>query len=1022
MPLSYVRTFSDKVITAMQSNGIIQQQDNIISFCHQSYLDFLLAEKVVNEIAEGGDILTWIGNKESQTLFRREQLRQALNLLFEESQKKFTKIVNDILFAENVRFNFKHLVLEVIGQSNNPNRYLENIIIALVEDLYWKQHVINTTIINNEFFVRLLIKKNIINSWLNSKDKEEVNQGVNILKSVCKKIPDEIAEILKPHIDESKEWNRTINYILGEDIENDSESLFEIRIDMMRKKEYPNFVNWKNICSKVPIKTLILLKTALKLLINNEIDDDNIQFQRNRLFSWYSVDMEALLMIADNDPFSVWNILIDEYVNLAIYKLDVSYINYQLLYDNSKYGQIQIEKGIMKLLIRAGINLAQNSFQILIDKINQIMLYNSATMNAITAKILSGISKEYADMAIGWLVEDITRIEVGNSIGGSHCLLASQIIQNQSPYCSENIFSIIEDKIYNYHEINETKNAKYYLEIRRMGYYHHYWGKTQFLLLSCLDKKRINKKTFELLRVLERRYIGCTREDIMGGIKLDTHWIKSSIDKNLLKISEKAWLKIIKNKNISFDYFGKTKSINEEYDVESSIFQFSSSLLIVAKYYPERFAKLLLKFPKETHPLYIVAILDALRLLKVDDNFPEEIKKTWQPASIETIITVLKKIKCLNDRNVAISFCRLISERAEEIWPVEIIDMLILLAINFPDPLNGKLDLCDANWDGNMDNVTIHTLFDNTINCVKGLAADAIGKLLWNNKDLLDKVTPAIEALIQDPHPVVRMSSVFALMPVINIDINKAVKWFNIAVKDDLRVAGTYYSIKFINYIIKTHTEAISLIIDKMLLSSNEEILEKASEMISTYNILYGIFDEYLEKCCNGTVSQKKAVILKASQLIAEPDYAGKCREIIEKFINDDNEEVRKQTGFAFYKDILEVKDNIKFVKKYILSKSFFDNTILLHILLDYKDDLLDFSDIIFGICDTVSKIRNNELKERSRSLNYSVEDISELLLRLYDQSFDYDDKIFYKCLDAWDDMFESGILHVRNLTRSIGI
>ncbi len=1020
IPSSYVRSFSDRVLAALQSNGIIQQQDNIISFCHQSYLDFLIAEKVVNEIAEGGDILNWIGNKGSQTLFRREQLRQALNLLLEESPNKFTKIVKNILFSENIRFNFKHLTLEVLGQSTTFNRSIEDIIIILLGNPYWKQHVIDTTITNNEFFVRLLVKNRMMDNWLNSKDKDEVNQGMNILQSVCIKMPDEIAVLLKPHIDESPEWNKAINDVLGRDIERDSESLFEMRIDLMGKGEYPYYINWKNICSNTPIRALVLLQSALKLLNDSEADDVNRQNQRNRLYNWYDMDLEVLLMVADNEPLSSWDILIDEYVKLAIHELDEFYYNYHLLYDNYDHGQIQIEKGIMKLLIRAGTNLAQNSPQTVMDKVNQIKSYNSSTLNAIIAKILPGISTEYADMAIGWLLEDVTRLEVGNSIGAPDYLLAGQIIQNQTPYCSTNVFTMIEDRIVHYNEINESENARYFLSIRKQGYYSHYWGKAQYLLLSYLDPKRMSKKSMELLSVLKRRYASYTIEDIMECRDPHTYWIGSTLGKNLLKISDKAWIDIIKNKDISFDHSANTIYVDKEHGLESSVWQFSRNLCTVSKHYPERFARLSLNFPVKTHPLYISAILDALRLVKAEDNFPEEIKRSWQPASVETIITVLNKFKNLNDRSIAISFCRMINDRSEEIWPEELMDRLVSLAVNFPDPQNGQLHVWDAKWDKNMDSVTIHTLFDNTINCVKGIAAEAIGKLLWNNQDLIGKVTPAVESLVQDTHPVVRMASVYALIPIININNDKAVEWFNVAAKDDLRIPGAYYSMRFINYTIKTHTEIISSIIRKMLLSSNEEILIKASEMVSGFNIIYGMFDEGLEKCCNGTVSQKKAVILTASKFITKSDYAAKCREIIEKFIDDDNEEVRKQTGLAFNRDILEVKGNIQFVKKYISSKAFLDDTRLLHILQDYKDNLLDFSDIIFSICDAFSNTHNKELKESIYKVNYRIEELSELLLRLYDQSFNYDDRIFNKCLDAWDDMFESGILHVRYLTKDI--
>ncbi|OAA90405.1 ATP-binding protein [Clostridium ljungdahlii] len=220
IPSSYVRKFSGKVLSALKSNGIIQQQDNIISFCHQSYLDFLIAEKVVSEIEEGGSILNWIGEKEIQTLFRREQLRQALSLLLEECLIKFTQIVKDILFSENVRFHFKHLALEVLGQNTKSNKSIEDLIINLIDKAYWKQHIIDTIIMGNEFSTRSLIKNNIIDTWLKSKDEVLVKQAMNILQSVCVKMPDEVTKLLKPHVDESPEWNSAINAVIGRDIEN----------------------------------------------------------------------------------------------------------------------------------------------------------------------------------------------------------------------------------------------------------------------------------------------------------------------------------------------------------------------------------------------------------------------------------------------------------------------------------------------------------------------------------------------------------------------------------------------------------------------------------------------------------------------------------------------------------------------------------------------------------------------------------------------------------------------------------
>jgi hypothetical protein len=100
----------------------------------------------------------------------------------------------------------------------------------------------------------------------------------------------------------------------------------------------------------------------------------------------------------------------------------------------------------------------------------------------------------------------------------------------------------------------------------------------------------------------------------------------------------------------------------------------------------------------------------------------------------------------------------------------------------------GKLNLhCDKN----PEEVGIGILFDNTINCVRGNAAEAIGELLWHHPDWLDKLKPGIEALISDPHPVVRMAAIKTLLPLLNIDRKKAVERFFELSREDPRVPAS---------------------------------------------------------------------------------------------------------------------------------------------------------------------------------------------------------------------------------------
>lgn len=84
-PLRLIRS-SPKISDAFISYGILQKEATRVSFCHQRYLDFLIADRLLSQIDKGtGNILDWLGTKTQQSLFRREQLRQVLVMLAEES-------------------------------------------------------------------------------------------------------------------------------------------------------------------------------------------------------------------------------------------------------------------------------------------------------------------------------------------------------------------------------------------------------------------------------------------------------------------------------------------------------------------------------------------------------------------------------------------------------------------------------------------------------------------------------------------------------------------------------------------------------------------------------------------------------------------------------------------------------------------------------------------------------------------------------------------------------------------------
>ena len=170
------------------------------------------------------------------------------------------------------------------------------------------------------------------------------------------------------------------------------------------------------------------------------------------------------------------------------------------------------------------------------------------------------------------------------------------------------------------------------------------------------------------MQVLQRKFAGYAEDRFLRIGRSRGGWVGSKLDPNLEKISDRAWLDIVKNPKVKNPNSREGIQTTPDRILKTSVRQFSSSLQIIAKRYPERFARLALRFPDDVDPAYISAILVGCGQKTPDSNLPEEVKESWEPAKVATVEAVLEKFQAGDDRGTAMSFCNLISERHEENW------------------------------------------------------------------------------------------------------------------------------------------------------------------------------------------------------------------------------------------------------------------------------------------------------------------------------------------------------------------
>ena len=1003
---------------AFISYGILQQSQRRISFCHQHYLDYQIAERVLRKIREGdGSVKGWLGEKKNQTLFRREQTRQVFVSLVDESFDDFFANARELLESEDVRFHIKHLVLEVIGQLDSIPEDVGKYCIEKANDVNWENHIFEVVFYGHHHWVSYLLKTGIISKWLISSDERKINVALWFLRSISNHIPDEVTEILSPFVEQDDPWpNRVLNTICWNAVD-DSDQMFELRLRLMQMGYAGDFIDWKSLCEKYPLRAIVLIGAVLSSLEKiKEKNKDTPIGRRNKLETLYNEYMICLRNAAQNSPEKTWDLLI-----LSVEQQTINLSKWDRRWRDKLFSspEIDIHHGIVELLIISGQVLASQHPDELLT--HTILLENSTSpiVQEIILAAYAHFPASHANKGIEWLLGDLTRFRLGTGDSEAEWMPAVRLIKALSPYCSIEVFEKLETSIFGYHDLNERKEFGYYRETWRIGL-GHYWGDTQYFLLPALDPKRIKPDTADLIQVLRRKFANYPETYFIKNRRSVGGSVGSKLEPNLLKISDRAWLKIISSSKIPEHHGRKWIQTTPDHILEASISQFSGSLSRITRRYPERFARLALQFPENVHPQYISAILTALQSTKPENDVPETEKATWEPAHIETIEAVLDKYQSNDNQQFAMSFCWLIEKRAGENWSEKTIARLISYARNYPDPTGKQLNVYS---DKNTDEATVEMLFQATVNCVRGTASDAIGKLLWEHQDWFEQVQDGIESLVYDEHPVIRMAALNAVYPILNIDKDLAVRWFCEACKDDLRIAASPLAQDFFNYIIPSHIDQVGPIISQMVASPSDDIALQGARQVTARWLFYDCFENEFYVCCKGTAIQRKGVAGIIGSFARKEEYSAKCWGVLNQLMNDPDKDVRQELHSIFGDvNVLSKPEMQEFVKAYIKSQAFADNPVdLASKMKEFSGNLIPLAEVIFAACEEFATTLRDKTRDIGSTHHYVVSEIISVLLRLYEQAQgEHNQPIASQCLDIWDLLFENRVGWALELTRAI--
>ena len=848
--------------SAFQSLNVILIEAGRVSFCHQAYFDYLVAVTLLSTIDSGsGSVLTWLGERTRQSLFRREQLRLVLAFMRDETPSRFLKTLNDLVADDRVRFHLKHLALQVLGQINEPCSAEIDFAISLLSDVKWRPHILWQLVHADRTWFISLNERGLWREWLSSPNDDLVNAAlwaIHFANSTC---GDQVAALLKPYVNVTDEWSRRCLEYLPHDPAVESDELFNIRLELARHGHCHEWFNWAACATRRPRGFLELLvvhiEIARKRLWSDSLDEKRSTKFLESMRRSREEKCDDILAVGVNDSEAVWEVLfpVIEQFALTIRQLKLKSRKERLRNSGtSNYRRFpSFPSVLITLLVTAGRALFKKGPDDFFRRLERMEHKGSRIIDRIILLSFLHGPATHADPVLFWLMKSKSRFRLGTRRSRSQWEPARRLILQFAGSCSDDVCKQLEDLILSHHDPDEWESIRWKAEQSKSE-----WdrtitkvGQTQFHLLSALPDLRKSETAKGLEGVLQRKFAGQSQYlwPQERGVKVGC--LGSSIPRDRLsKISDKAWLKIITHDP------PKRRAFAREWPDggfrESSAEMFARDLETVTHRDPCRFARLAMQIPPTANPVFLRHIFSGIQHNSPPNDMSEDEKKAWNPATADQIENVIRHSGGDSIRaSHAITYCRLISQRANANWSIEAVQHVVDIATTHPQPRVGESIVSTGKRD------SVEMLEADAINVARGVAADTVKRLLWSQPDRLSFLESAIDGLVTDFHPAVRVAATGVCLAVLNIDKDKAVSWYlNACTQNDDRVLACRESRRFLAYAAWTHLTSVTPILRRMVKSELPEVQKwgavHATAIRFIHNCLHDEFNSaFLEQTPN---------------------------------------------------------------------------------------------------------------------------------------------------------------------------
>lgn len=978
---------SKSYIDFLASNSFFVIQGNRASFAHQSILDCFIADELVKRHFNGESVVDLIGSKDKQIPSKRYQIQMFLEMLLEYNSRDFLEVGQEIFESDKIRYFVKFVFLEILNQIESLDEDIQKFILEKCEDKIYEKHFARSVFMNKPQYVRLLRKQGILNKWFKDSERKEI--VFNLLESISPEYSSEDVLFIKKNAFKSEEDDNRFVRCFQYDLNEDTDELFELR--MLFYKKYPqkaeSYINIKNMMKNTEMRAIRMLEFFLKNKLNKH---------GKSIYRYEEEFFDSMSEIIVSSGMEIINLLVPYIPEQKDVMLTINDWSGRYEHNNG------LERTCIQIVKKANANIISSEPLIFWQYYQKFMGKGFYLFNEILLDGFTHLPESYSDLVIEYLIQDLdNNIFVLTDGSKNELSLAKNVLVKHAEYCSQDTFSKLENKILKYLPSDAKERYKRRLEYNKeengVRVYWNFCGDLQKELLEILPSNRMKPQTVNMINVLNRKFPNGTRYYSQYGIQSGS--VSSPISGK--KLSEKQWLKILKNKKIKNR---DRLSWNDDF-VDNSIRGFSDSFRGVVSDDPRRLIELVIQHKEGIFVEYIDELFSGVAYSEHIDEVPTEL--------LEKMILTFSYDYTSYRANY---ICDIIRKKSNDTWSSSIIDILVDIAINHRNPEIGQVDV--TNYE-DKEMKSFNMLQSNSLNCVRGSAAQAIGELLWNHVSLFEYFKGTIEFLVSDQNPAVKLAALYALWPSYNIDREWATAQILSLYEEDCRFAGFHRTKDMLFYLYPKYREEVLSVIMSCYESEDKDIISTGAYCLSEMYIRNNEFKDILDNIDAMSEIQAKCILEMTNLYFNKDEFNKIAKEMILRFKNS-TLDLEVPISSLFYNNRIDLSRDREFLLE-IMDSDMSRRTVhgFVHYLEQESKSIIDYKDIVVSMSYQI--INNRNVDDNMWGID---DEVSKLIIGLYDESSEFSNdemrKVSEECLNLWDLMFKNQIGSIRILSQKI--